>query len=201
MAARTGAQFLDGLRSRSRWVSLEGQLVDDPTTHPQLEGAARTLAGVFDRQYEFAAECLIPDPETGEQINISHMLPMSIDDLRRRVRGLSRISEATVGLMGRTPDYMNVKFASFAARQQDWRAGGVNDEGADNLVPLTRGGLRRACPEHLVSRLAVYGLFVMARKDRPTDDLSAFLSSERRQLTLRWVNQRAIDHTGLPLVV
>jgi aromatic ring hydroxylase len=134
MAARNGAQFLEGLRSRSRWVSLEGRRVDDPTTHPQLEGAACALAGLFDRQYEFAADCLIPDPETGEQINISHMLPTSIEDLRRRVRGLSRISEATVGLMGRTPDYMNMKFASFAARQQDWRADGVNDEGADNLV-------------------------------------------------------------------
>jgi 4-hydroxyphenylacetate 3-monooxygenase len=138
MAARTGQQYLGGLRARSRCVYLEGHMVDDPTTHPQLEGAARTLAGVFDRQHEFAADCLIPDPETGEPINISHMFPASIDDLRRRVRGLSRLSEATVGLMGRTPDYMNMKFASFAARQQDWRAGGLNDEGADNLVAFQR---------------------------------------------------------------
>jgi hypothetical protein len=36
--------------------------------------------------------------------------------------------------MGRTPDYMNVKFASFASRPQDWRAEGRNDEGADNIV-------------------------------------------------------------------
>ena len=43
------------------------------------------------------------------------MIPRSVDDLKRRNRGLARIAEATVGLMGRTPDYMNVKFASFAA--------------------------------------------------------------------------------------
>ena len=35
----------------------------------------------------------------------------------RRRRGLERISAATVGLMGRTPDYMNVTFAGFAARR------------------------------------------------------------------------------------
>ena len=44
------------------------------------------------------------------------MMPRSVEDLERRNQGLSRISEATVGLMGRTPDYMNVKFACFAAR-------------------------------------------------------------------------------------
>lgn len=134
MPARTGEQYLDGLRSRNRWLSLEGELVKDPTTHPKLAGAAHTLAGVFDRQHVYAEECLIPDPETGEPINISHMLPMSKDDLRKRLRGLTRISEHTVGLMGRTPDYMNMKFASFAARHVDWRDGGRADDLGDNLV-------------------------------------------------------------------
>ena len=116
MGARTGAQFLEQLRKTRRTVWLADGRVDDVTAHPALAGAARTLAGVFDRQHQYAEDCLIPDPETGEPISISHMIPHSIDDLKRRNRGLARISEATVGLMGRTPDYMNVKFACFAAR-------------------------------------------------------------------------------------
>src|SRR3712207_2923232 len=116
MGARTGKQFLDGLRRTERTVWVGDERICDVTAHPSLAGAARTLAGIFDRQHEYAEECLIPDPETGEPINISHMIPRSVDDLKRRTRGLSRISEATVGLMGRTPDYMNVKFAAFAAR-------------------------------------------------------------------------------------
>src|SRR6185436_4282249 len=108
---------------------------DDVTAHPALAGAARTLAGVFDRLHAFPDECLIPDPETGEPINIGHMIPRSVDDLKRRNRGLARISEATVGLMGRTPDYMNVKFASFASRWTDWLgADGRNERGAHTLV-------------------------------------------------------------------
>jgi 4-hydroxyphenylacetate 3-monooxygenase len=135
VGARTGADFLAGLRARPRSLWLEGELVGDVTEHPSLGGAARTLAAVFDRQHEYADDCLIPDPETSEPINISHMLPTSIDDLRRRVRGLSRISEMTVGLMGRTPDYMNMKFASFAARWTDWAgADGRNADGAQNLL-------------------------------------------------------------------
>jgi 4-hydroxyphenylacetate 3-monooxygenase oxygenase component len=139
MGARTGAQFLDKLRKTPRTVWLGDGRVDDVTTHPALAGAARTLAGVFDRQHQYPEDCLIPDPETGEPIGIGHMIPRSVDDLKRRNRGLARISEATVGLMGRTPDYMNVKFACFAARHAIWAGPDhANDEGAENLVRFQR---------------------------------------------------------------
>jgi 4-hydroxyphenylacetate 3-monooxygenase oxygenase component len=135
MGARTGEQFLNGLRKTSRTVWVGDDRVEDVTAHPALAQAARTLAGVFDRQHRYADDCLIPDPETGEAISVSHMLPRSVDDLKRRNRGLARIAEATVGLMGRTPDYMNVKFACFAARRTVWAGpDGANAEGAENLV-------------------------------------------------------------------
>ncbi|MGH2385232.1 MAG: 4-hydroxyphenylacetate 3-hydroxylase N-terminal domain-containing protein [Candidatus Limnocylindria bacterium] len=139
MGARTGEQFLQGLRGTKRHLWLEGERVDDVTAHPALAGGAQTLAGVFDRLHAFPEECLIPDPETGEPLNVGHMIPRSVDDLKRRNRGLARIAEATVGLMGRTPDYMNVKFASFAGRWKDWLgADGRNEEGAHNLVAFQK---------------------------------------------------------------
>ena len=139
MGARSGEQFLQGLRRTKRQLWLEGERVDDVTTHPALAGGAQTLAGVFDRLRAFPDECLTPDPETGEPLNVGHMIPRSVDDLKRRNRGLARIAEATVGLMGRTPDYMNVKFASFAGRWKDWLgADGRNEEGAHNLVAFQK---------------------------------------------------------------
>ena len=45
MGARTGAQFLQGLRSTKRQLWLDGERVDDVTAHPALAGGARTLAG------------------------------------------------------------------------------------------------------------------------------------------------------------
>ena len=65
MGARTGEEFLAGLRSRGREVWLGGERVGDVTAHPALAGAARALAEVFDRQHEYADDCLVPDPETG----------------------------------------------------------------------------------------------------------------------------------------
>ena len=135
MAARTGEQFLERLRKTPRQLWVGDERVGDVSDHPALAGAARTLAMVFDRQHRHADECLVVDPDSGEPTNISHVFPRSIEDLRRRNRGLARIAEATVGLMGRTPDYMNVKFASFASRPAFWAGPDQrNARGAENLT-------------------------------------------------------------------
>ncbi|WP_119419347.1 4-hydroxyphenylacetate 3-hydroxylase N-terminal domain-containing protein [Desertibaculum subflavum] len=132
MGARTGAEFLKGLKSpRSIWLGREK--VTDVTEHPALAGAAHALAEVFDLQHREAATCLMPDPETGEPINVSHMIPRSRADLMRRHACLEKIAEFSVGLMGRTPDYMNVTYAGFAGRDDEWGAFG-NEGGATNLV-------------------------------------------------------------------
>ena len=132
MAARTGKQFLQGLRDgRELWVG--GGKIRSISEHPALAGAAEALAEVFDLQHQAADACLMPDPETGEPINVSHMIPHSHADLQRRHRGLERTAEYSVGLMGRTPDYMNVTFAGFAGRRDEWAING-NEQGAENLV-------------------------------------------------------------------
>jgi aromatic ring hydroxylase len=91
------------------------------------------MAHLFDLQHDAADVCLMPDPETGEAINVSHLIPRSRDDLRRRHAALQRTAEYTVGLMGRTPDYMNVTFAGFAGREAEWGEDG-NEAGAERLV-------------------------------------------------------------------
>src|SRR5512137_826850 len=74
MPARTGKEFLQGLKDeRQIWVGEER--VRDVATHPALAGAARFVASLYDLQHEAAQACLMPDPETGEPINVSHMIP------------------------------------------------------------------------------------------------------------------------------
>jgi len=132
MPARTGEQFLRGLKDgRAIWIG--NDRVRDVASHPAFAGAAQTLAAVFDRQHEFADDCLAPDPETGELINVTHLIPRSKADLQRRHRAIQRVAEYTVGIMGRTPDYMNVTFAGFAGRTDEWGAYG-NQAGAERLV-------------------------------------------------------------------
>ena len=132
MPARTGAELLKGLRS-PREIWLEEERVADVVEHPAFAGAARGLAAVFDLQHAAADDCLYPDPETGEPINVSHMIPSSAAEIAQRHRGLRRIAEHTVGVMGRTPDYMNVTYAGFAGASHEWAEHG-NERGAENLV-------------------------------------------------------------------
>ena len=81
--ARTGKEFLHGLKDdRQIWVGSER--VRDVASHSAFAGAARSVAALFDLQHEAADVCLMPDSETGELINVSHIIPRSREDLVRR---------------------------------------------------------------------------------------------------------------------
>jgi len=141
MPARTGAQFLNGLKDdREIWVGSER--VRDVVDHPAFAGAARAMAELYDLQHANADVCLMPDPETGEPVNVSHLIPRSREDLERRHACLERHAEFTVGLLGRSPDYLNVTFAGFAGRADEWGVNG-NERGAANLVAYQKEMARR----------------------------------------------------------
>ncbi len=131
--ARTGEQFLEGLRSEEREIWLEGEKVTDPSAHPKLAGAAASLARLFDLQHEDPEIFLMDSPDGDRPVNVTHVQPTSREDLERRRVASKRIADETVGMMGRTPDYLNYTFACFAARADVWARYG-NEEGARNIV-------------------------------------------------------------------
>jgi 4-hydroxyphenylacetate 3-monooxygenase len=51
MIMRTGKEYLDALRD-GRTVVVDGEVVDDVTTHPAFSGIAATVA----QMYDFAAD-------------------------------------------------------------------------------------------------------------------------------------------------
>ena len=132
--ARTGAQFLEGLGQGDREVWLHGEKVTQPLDHPELRSAALSMARVFDLQHEHPEEMLIPSPDDpGRRVNISHVIPRTREDLERRRHAFELVASLSGGVMGRTPDYLNVTFACFAGRADVWARRG-NERGAENLV-------------------------------------------------------------------
>ena len=132
--ARTGAQFLDGLGQGGREIWLRGEKITHPLDHPELREAALSLARVFDLQHEHADEMLAPSPaDGGSMVNVTHLIPRSREDLERRRRAFELVAALSGGVMGRTPDYLNVTFACFAGRSDVWARRG-NEQLADNLV-------------------------------------------------------------------
>jgi hypothetical protein len=134
LGARTGEQYLDGLRRGGREIWLRGEKVESPLDHPELRGAALSMARVFDAQHEHADEMLVPSPDGGEHlVNVTHLVPRTREDLERRRRAFEIVASLSGGTMGRTPDYLNVTFACFAGRSDVWARRG-NEEHAANLV-------------------------------------------------------------------
>jgi 4-hydroxyphenylacetate 3-monooxygenase oxygenase component len=132
--ARTGAQFLEGLGQGGREIWLRGEKITHPLDHPELREAALSLARVFDLQHEHADEMLAPSPaDNGGMVNVTHLIPRSGEDLERRRRAFELVAALSGGVMGRTPDYLNVTFACFAGRSDVWARRG-NEQLADNLV-------------------------------------------------------------------
>ena len=132
MAVRTGAQFLEGIRD-GREIWLEGERVEDVTTHPKLERMARTLASVYDLQHdaELHDQMTFKSPSSGDPVALSYIIPGAQDDLMRRRKALETVANASYGMLGRTPDYVNIQVT--AARQMA-EAYGENDTRFSNNI-------------------------------------------------------------------
>ncbi len=133
MAVRSGREFLEGLRD-DREIWLEGERVDDVTTHPHLKRMAETLAGLYDLQQDPATRDVMSfeSPVSGDPISLSYLVPDSVDDLVRRRRALEVTAKASFGMLGRTPDYVNI--AITAMRQMADVYGENDSKYRDNVI-------------------------------------------------------------------
>ncbi len=139
MAIRTGEEYLQGLQRSDREIWLGSERVEDVRHHPQLRGGAEAIADYYDLHHREPDTLVVEDPENGEPISISHMQPANAEDLKRRHAGLRIIAELSMGVMGRTPDYMNVTFAGFAQDAERWRGPDrSNDEGYEKMFNFQR---------------------------------------------------------------
>src|SRR5690348_11647298 len=70
MPARTGQQYLDGLKAQEREVWLGGERVRDVTTHPGLSGGVKAIARLYDMQHDpgLREAMTYPSPTTGEPV-------------------------------------------------------------------------------------------------------------------------------------
>src|SRR5262245_33021002 len=116
MPARTGAEYLKGLREpRELWF--EGERVRDVTCHPLLGRMAATLAELYDLQCsaEHRDRLTYPSPTTGQPVSLAFIQPHTVDDLVRRRRMFKVWADHTGGLLGRSPDYLNAVLAGLAS--------------------------------------------------------------------------------------
>ena len=117
MPARTGAEYIKALHDNPAEVYLNGKRVKDVTTHPGLRNGVQTMAKLMDMQHDarLRDEMTYESPTTGDRVGLSFITPRTLEDLQRRRVMMHHWARTTCGMMGRSPDFMNVNMMAMAA--------------------------------------------------------------------------------------
>ncbi len=183
MPARRGDEYLAGLRAQPREVWLEGERVDDVTSHPGLRRGARSVAALYDMQHDPALveEMTYESPTTGDRVGMSFLATRTVADLERRRGMMARWASFSGGMLGRSPDYLNVSLTAMAAAAEYF--GGDRPEFADNV--------RRYYVHVRENDLAMTHTLVNVRRTRSPD---ATIGTDE-------VGLRVVDETSKGIVV
>jgi len=121
MGIRTGRQFLDALRD-DRQIWIDGERVKDVTTDKRFAGAALSMAELYDMQRDpaLADRLTYRSPSSGERVGLSFIQPKTIDELMRRREMVKIWMDATCGMFGRSPDFMNIHLTGFACAKDEF---------------------------------------------------------------------------------
>jgi 4-hydroxyphenylacetate 3-monooxygenase len=177
MNARRGVDYLASLRDgREVWIGAQRVNVSE---HPTFAGSRAGLAGYYEWQHEHARDCLVTDAASGERVGVSHVIPKSPEDLRRRAVGLEQLARYSVGTLGRTPDYVSVTLAGFAGRPDVFGKNG-DTRAVEALLCFQR--------EVALRDLALTHTIVQPVADKAVDDVSGL----NGELALRVVKKT--DH-------
>jgi 4-hydroxyphenylacetate 3-monooxygenase len=119
MPIRTGRAFLDSLRD-DRQIWIDGELVTDVVADRRFAAAAHSMAELYDMQHDPALleRMTYVSPSSGDRVSLSFIQPRSVDDLIRRREMVKIWMDATCGMFGRSPDFMNITMTGFASAHQ-----------------------------------------------------------------------------------
>ncbi|WP_134700746.1 4-hydroxyphenylacetate 3-hydroxylase family protein [Ammoniphilus sp. YIM 78166] len=127
---RTGNQYLESLKD-NRAIFINGEKVEDVTTHPAFKGIAHTIAGLYDLAAD-ETQNMTYKTEDGTIANKIYMIPRSQEELRDRRLAISKWAEATCGFVGRSPDHVSSFISAFASSPEVFERGGKRYR--DNVI-------------------------------------------------------------------
>jgi len=114
MTVRSGVDYTTRLQKTSREVWINGERVEDVTTHPALRRPVEQIAGLYDMQHDPACRDMLTRPGPDGPIGTAFAVPHTYDDLVARRKAFAVWARATLGLMGRAPDFLNTTVMALA---------------------------------------------------------------------------------------
>lgn len=113
--ARRGRQVLERLKANPPAVWHRGERISDPTSAPGLQRGIRTLARLYDLQWQQPEVTLFKSPAIGTPVGRSFQLPTTVEELKAVTRSMAVWAGHSFGMMGRLPDYINRSMSGYAA--------------------------------------------------------------------------------------
>ncbi|HTP79291.1 MAG TPA: 4-hydroxyphenylacetate 3-monooxygenase, oxygenase component [Bacteroidota bacterium] len=113
--ARRGADVLKKLRASGAEIWHNGKKVADLTTDPAFRNVVRSLASLYDLQWKQPETMLFDSPTSGKKVGRSFLIARTHEDLQSVSRMMKVWADASFGMMGRSPDYLNRAMTAYAA--------------------------------------------------------------------------------------
>jgi 4-hydroxyphenylacetate 3-monooxygenase len=120
MAARTGREFLDRLAAARPHVEIQGEtLTSGIAEHPAFRNVIKSYAELFDMQHDPAYRDVLtyPSPISGEPVATSFLIPATKADLAKRHAAFKVWADHSLGMLGRTGDYLNSALMALASAE------------------------------------------------------------------------------------
>ena len=111
---KDGTQHLEALRD-GREIYINGELVDDVTTHRAFRNSTRSIASLYDFQAagDNVERMTFASPATGDRVNLQWRLPTCYEELATRRQAIEAWNEVHFGFMGRAPDHVASTLVGF----------------------------------------------------------------------------------------
>src|SRR4051812_9017749 len=116
MAVRSGAEFIAGLRQAPREVWIAGRRIDDVTADPGFARPVQSIAMLYDLQVspQHRDAMAHRDADSGETYGASFLIPRTQADLVKRRLAMNVWAQASFGMLGRSPDFLNTVLMAWA---------------------------------------------------------------------------------------
>src|SRR5262245_38749625 len=114
MAPRNGQEFIEGLRRNPREVWVAGRRVGDVTTDPVFRRPVQSIAQLYDLQTQPEHREVMTYADENGSAGASFMIPRTHADLVKRRESIKVWADATFGMVGRSPDYLNTVLMTWA---------------------------------------------------------------------------------------
>jgi len=116
--AKTGKQYIERVDNAQANVWINGEQVKGKISeHPAFKGVMKTQAELYDMQHNPTKKDYMTfiSPTTGERVGTSFIQPQTKEDLEKRRKMMQEWAKYNGGMMGRSPDYINVGIMAYGS--------------------------------------------------------------------------------------